>query len=589
MSSLVGIWPAPLVPRLLHAVVVASATLVIGLQDPGGGFNCSAGPPAQRAAWTDRQKVWCCQHAGRGCEAVFDCKANVSNWRDVWSLRKKVWCCQHAGKGCLTTSSPSFDCSEDSSNWYAVWSVPKKVWCCQHENLGCLSTSTLMPSTDCGKGHCHHGGRTTATAQAVSTTTATPSVSAAAPPGTCNAMCSFQGHKADCKAWVHWAAKNRFEGGPNACATAYGFVLESCPACLGCSFTKAECADGGAAPAEVGAPREEPPPTTGRPSSTKPAAAAPASADTAAFNCTAGHSQRSAKWSAAKKAWCCEHEGRGCTEACDKDCVFEGHQASCKLRVQWAAVHRFVGEADPCAASHAFVLRNCPICGACSRAVVGCTAPAPPSTTTASPPSTTTAPSPEVALTVRQQGSPGDPTTTMPSAAYDCQMGLGNWETEWANEKKAWCCQHENHGCVYDCTAGFTSWQTGWSEAKKAWCCREENRGCPAEHYDCATDLATWQTAWSIDKSRWCCSHQGLGCTSTDAYAAKFKPLSQGPLRKRDAGAHHVRTGVLCALLASLLAFAAGAARACRGEGVRMVNIHPLSDDERQGLCNSEF
>ena len=36
----------------------------------------------------------------RGGPLPFDCSAGYGNWMVEWSAPKKVWCCQHAGRGC---------------------------------------------------------------------------------------------------------------------------------------------------------------------------------------------------------------------------------------------------------------------------------------------------------------------------------------------------------------------------------------------------------------------------------------------------------------------------------------------------------
>merc|ERR1712217_905721 len=35
-------------------------------------------------------------------------------------------------------------------------------------------------------------------------------------------------------------------------------------------------------------------------------------------------------------------------------------------------------------------------------------------------------------------------TQTLP---YDCKDGFANWDTQWSNGKKAWCCKYAGRGC----------------------------------------------------------------------------------------------------------------------------------------------
>merc|ERR1712062_176262 len=66
----------------------------------------------------------------------YDCNAGYNNWAKGWSDSKKVWCCEHASRGC-TTTSPPYDCQAGYFNWVKGWSDSKKSWCCQHRARGC--------------------------------------------------------------------------------------------------------------------------------------------------------------------------------------------------------------------------------------------------------------------------------------------------------------------------------------------------------------------------------------------------------------------------------------------------------------------
>jgi len=65
--------------------------------------------------------------------------------------------------------------------------------------------------------------------------------------------------------------------------------------------------------------------------------------------------------------------------------------------------------------------------------------------------------------------------------AFDCQDGLDNFEVLWSEEKKHWCCQHKEAGCLppFDCNDAPDGW--AWPAMKKEWCCEHEKRGCPME------------------------------------------------------------------------------------------------------------
>lgn len=96
------------------------------------------------------------------------------------------------------------------------------------------------------------------------------------------------------------------------------------------------------------------------------------------------------QWLASKRKWCCHHHWRhGCPkdaeftkkhpheqeekpDACDRLCSLDGHTATCKARIHWAATHRFVAEKDPCGAAYDHVLEECHMCSDCRPALAGC-------------------------------------------------------------------------------------------------------------------------------------------------------------------------------------------------------------------------
>lgn len=67
----------------------------------------------------------------------YACKIDADNGPDEWSQEQKVWCCQHTGKGCSPTMALSFNCSAALQSWRKEWSEAKKAWCCQNKHLGC--------------------------------------------------------------------------------------------------------------------------------------------------------------------------------------------------------------------------------------------------------------------------------------------------------------------------------------------------------------------------------------------------------------------------------------------------------------------
>lgn len=68
----------------------------------------------------------------------YDCAAGFSNWKMGWSEGQKVWCCDHYGRGCPTTTTAcQYDCDAGYSNWRRGWAGAKKTFCCRAEGKGC--------------------------------------------------------------------------------------------------------------------------------------------------------------------------------------------------------------------------------------------------------------------------------------------------------------------------------------------------------------------------------------------------------------------------------------------------------------------
>lgn len=124
------------------------------------------------------------------------------------------------------------------------------------------------------------------------------------------------------------------------------------------------------------------------------------------------------------------------------------------------------------------------------------------------------------------------------SDAYDCQLGLDNWQEEWSENQKTWCCATHGLGCAdvdllgvsFDCNEDYDFWQVSWSTTKQAWCCEHKERGCEDEttdevaestqpttltttlFVDCQDGLSDPNLFWNDEKIAYCCSTQGLGC-----------------------------------------------------------------------------
>lgn len=278
------------------------------------------------------------------------------------------------------------------------------------------------------------------------------------------------------------------------------------------------------------------------------------------YDCTAQYSTWHASWSDGKKAWCCLHEDRGCAQrasmptatiasmtlpvftttssaptstltttvvleithsACDTVCVFGGSSASCKRRIQYAAIHDFLFKPSSCVSAHNLVLQECPSCFACPLSATGCATPAPPTKPAPALIATTTM---VIINKLRTETQRMARTTPKVAQALGCQSGCSATETtvtcknlvllaanrRFAGEPDACLLAHnevlkdcplcsnclladvgcsthapETTGTImtipprYNCQAGYSKWQSSWSTKKMTWCCQHESRGCP--------------------------------------------------------------------------------------------------------------
>lgn len=264
------------------------------------------------------------------------------------------------------------------------------------------------------------------------------------------------------------------------------------------------------------------------------------SATSAPFNCMNGLFNWAARWSSAKKEFCCTHGWQGGCAAstsaglrsstaaphpaksgsggggdlfrtsaslpaqssrsaagCDVACKVDGMDAPCIERMKYAALNEFKGQPKACHQAAQRVTGQCPACSGCSMEdfdsafcpglEVTETSPpattAPPRPTTTIPPPTPTPTPPPTPPPVLEMTTPA--ASPAPSAdsneRYDCFQRLQNWEQTWSVGQKAWCCQHHRKGCPNVGSVPFncfTGIQDRWSKPKKQYCCSHSNVGC---------------------------------------------------------------------------------------------------------------
>mmetsp|Transcript_49859 Transcript_49859/g.161336 ORF Transcript_49859/g.161336 Transcript_49859/m.161336 type:complete len:250 (+) Transcript_49859:74-823(+) len=116
------------------------------------------------------------------------------------------------------------------------------------------------------------------------------------------------------------------------------------------------------------------------------------------YDCHAEYAMWESLWTPDWKAWCCEHESRGCpststattttrttttrttttvnatieVEHCNQKCTFAGVTATCSARVLWASKFETKDQKNPCRAAHTKVLDECDMCGSCELKFAGC-------------------------------------------------------------------------------------------------------------------------------------------------------------------------------------------------------------------------
>mmetsp|Transcript_28267 Transcript_28267/g.66427 ORF Transcript_28267/g.66427 Transcript_28267/m.66427 type:complete len:458 (+) Transcript_28267:65-1438(+) len=229
-------------------------------------FDCLKGTASR---WPAQKTVWCCLHENRGCPMQgasqvqkFDCDNGLSNWAVGWSTAKQEWCCAHHGRGCTQPAmeQSSFDCSTDLYHWHQRWSAEKKAWCCEAYSLGCHSDQEMY---DCDAGYANWR---------------------AGWPGSKKAWCCVHASRGclyDCEAsqqaWSSlrraWCCWHQQQG----CSPEDGYFTASKP-----------IADEDVRDVHYTV--------------------------SAKFDCSAGYANWQAGWSTEKKAWCCQHQAKGCSD-----------------------------------------------------------------------------------------------------------------------------------------------------------------------------------------------------------------------------------------------------------------------------------
>jgi len=328
-------------------------------------FDCEAAFFNWRRAWSQKKREWCCNRFGRGCTPPppqgadsnatgswhYNCSAGFTHWKEGWSDEKKVWCCQHHDKGCPrpvvahalgpraqkqqqqrqkqrereqqqpirqqhkqgqpSQQQPLYDCKGDP--WGNEWHVNERVFCCLHEQLGCPTSepaqrapasSTPEPASASRQDNASRSRPTVLTPLPVLAHMPVPVPTAASAPNSqgCDASCTMRGVSKSCRFLVKFAAEHTFSDRLDGCELSLAVVRTQCSSCLGCNIADTHChlATSTAAPHQAKRRLQ---------ASQLPEDALRQRCQQA---CTS-ESCSTGRWSALDTAWCCKHEGLGCT------------------------------------------------------------------------------------------------------------------------------------------------------------------------------------------------------------------------------------------------------------------------------------
>lgn len=295
--------------------------------------------------------------AGFGGSLAFDCRTSGEHAEDAWPQSQKRYCCSNAGRGCPTPDVPA-----------------------DQEPYDCL------PSF-----HNWHGGWSTAKqewccrvkAQGCDPQQATVTTSALLP--------------FDCSAgfanWVDGWATNK----------------------------KAWCCEHGGRGCASPSTTNSPPPTTPSPSP-RPLPPSPLPpAPPAQYDCNDRWLNWRVAWAAEKKAWCCQHGGKGCippstTSTSTTTAQVTTHQPTNTTTQLSFDCNRGFSNWPTAWSAHQQAW-------CCEHVGKGCSA------------------RPAV------QPTPAAQSSNPAQLKFDCLADFADWKEAWAEQKKVWCCEKVRKGC----------------------------------------------------------------------------------------------------------------------------------------------
>jgi len=131
-------------------------------------------------------------------------------------------------------------------------------------------------------------------------------------------------------------------------------------------------------------------------------------------------------------------------------CTVGGFAATCRDRIDWLVNEPppkgLAGQPTACATAQKVLIRDCPLCSACSFAETEC------------------------AFTADTQ-----------EESYECKETDGRQVAHWSPEERSWCCVLQGLGCPSGVAmSGFEciTDPAAWGQVKKEWCCTHTKVGC---------------------------------------------------------------------------------------------------------------
>lgn len=507
-------WSSPqhLPGRLVLALLMHGSRLLVSAQ--GVPYNCTSGFESWSVEWSNTKKDYCCRHEKRGCR--YDCQAAFQNWRGAWSEEKKQWCCRFEQLGCgarkptthTWTTTTKAKPTDQAEGWPLItrpasalgWVKPFGF----HEDVPTY-TSTSSKSTP----------RTTLSTHTTTLTSTTTTT-------------SF-----DCMEGLSYFHKTWSPEKSEVCCTQHGKGCRIDPCTVGlrsmrsawssnkteecCGrwveqgrwppFTKTHCCR-----------------TKGIGCLTSPATSTTAKARPTSFDCHAGYEHWEAEWSLDKKAFCCLHTARGCSEK--QTTTTTMLQMDCRAGVKhwrdgWSKFKQ-----DYCCKAQGFPCRH-----DIQNKSTAKEEQSPGNDTHAEGMGSNLTGGKDDVKKTTEAEEEEDPSKTVEKTVgeiLDADKEGGHRRDKAAeiivSDNAPYECSLEH----FDCTAGIKSWRTTWSVAKREWCCTHDRVWCPTHggqtlrtevrhyaHWSKSSAVST--RTWSKSKRDWCCKHKNTGCSDSDS------------------------------------------------------------------------